>query len=563
MNFARRVGGSEAAASLLLVAVGYLVLHPFASIAWLTFAPADLPDVFGSMPWTRAFDEPGLGRSILNTALVVGATQLLSMPFAVFVAWLLGATDLPARRAFEFCFWILFFLPPLSVLTGWLLVFDPDFGLANNALKAMGLARQSSFNLYSFWGIVFIHFATHGASAKVMLLTPAFRNLDPSIEEAARMGGASRGRALLQVTLPVLAPALAMALLMSIIRGFETFEIEMVLGAPVGFQVYSNKIYQLMSGSPPEFRIAGALGLAVACVCLPLILTQRLLSTRRSYVVVGGKASAAAARLGRWRWPAFALMVLVVATMSLLPLALLVAGSFMKLFGFFDLPEVWTFEHWTGAIGDAGFSASLVNTLALGLAAASLALCVCAPAARVMARGRSFAAGPLDWLTWMPLCLPGVVIGFGYLTMTLNTPLLSPLYGGVGALVLVALVAAFPLAAQTLKAAFLQLGADLEEAGAMAGASRPTTLRRVLAPLVAPALAAAFAMVFSSTARAVSTVMLLSSGGNRVLSVLQVEFLSNGDLGAASVIGVAIVAASVAAGGAAMLAGARFGLRGR
>lgn len=549
--------------AILLAAVAFLVLYPIGAIVFLTFMPAEMPDVFGTMSWDRAFAEPGIKQSILNTLYVVGATQAIGMPIALLIAWCLGRTDVPGRHAFEFCFWIMFFLPSLGVLTGWLLLFDPDFGLVNQWLKDMGWVRVAPFNLYSFWGIVFIHLVTHSIAVKVMLLTPAFRNLDNAIEEASRVCGATTFKTIFRIVLPILTPALLVVLLMSIIRGLETFEVELVLGTPIKFQVYSNKIYQLMANNPPEFRAAGMLGTSILAMVLPLIVFQRWMSTRRSYVVLTGRSSTAPVRLGRWRWPVFILLLAVTMFMSLLPFILLLAGSFMRLFGFFNLAQVWTTNHWIKALGDVTFTSSLNNMLVLGLGTAALSVMIYALVAYAVVRIRSRLAAPLDWLSWLPLTIPGVVLGFGYLNMALQVPLFAYFYGTVVALILVSFLASMPLGVQVLKVQMLQMGGDIEEAGRIVGGGWLKTFWRIVLPLSAPALAIVGIMVFASTIRAVSTVMLLSSGHNRVLSVLQVEFLSDGSLGPASVVGTVIVLISLTAAALVRLISLRFGVKTR
>jgi iron(III) transport system permease protein len=349
--------------ALVVAVVAFLVLYPIGTIVQLTFFSENPNQVFGTIPWQRAFDEPGMARSVVNTLKVVGATQGIALPIAVLVAWLLGRTNVPFARAIEFGFWMLFFLPALGVTTGWLLFFDPDFGLVNKALTDLGLAEGPTFNLYSFWGIVFVHITTYGIAVKVMLLTPAFRNLDGAIEEASYVCGAGRLRTLVRVVLPIMVPAIFVVLLMSVIRGLEAFEVELVLGMPIKFQVYSTKIWLLMSNSPPEYMASGTLALSILAFVLPLIVLQRWASTRRSTAVIGGRASTSQIDLGRWRWTVFGALVALVCCMSLLPLGLLVAGSFMKLFGFFDLDEVWTAVHWGKAFADTTFMLSFRNML--------------------------------------------------------------------------------------------------------------------------------------------------------------------------------------------------------
>ena len=548
---------------LLLACVAFLVIYPIGAVGIVAFLPTENSAFFGTIPWYRAFEEPGVAQSAINTLWIVIATQVIAMPIAICVSWLLARSDIPGGRIFEFCFWLMFFLPSLGVLTGWLLMFDPSFGLMNEWVMALGLASAPPFDLYSFWGIVFVHVTTYGLAVKVMLLTPAFRNLDGAVEEASRICGAGRFQTLFRIALPIMAPAILVVLIMSIIRGLETFEIELVLGSPIKLQVFSTKIYLLMSDSPPEFHAAGTLGMSMLAIILPLIVLQRWTSTRRSYVTVNGRGSSAKVRLGIWRWPVFVVLLLGVGFIGLLPFILLVAGSFMTLFGFFDLPQVWTLAHWDKAMSDVSFLSSLRNMLELGVGAALLAVALYALVAYSIVRVRTRLAGPLDLISWLPICLPGMVLGFGYLNMSVQVPLFAIFYGTVGSLIFVCFLSAMPLGVQVLKVHMLQLGNEIEEAGRVVGGTWGQTFRNIIVPLTAPALAVVGIIVFSSTIRNVASVMLLSSGDNRVLSVLQVEFLSNGSMGPAAVVGTVIMLISVGAALLVRMISYRFGVQTR
>jgi iron(III) transport system permease protein len=120
-----------------------------------------------------------------------------------------------------------------------------------------------------------------------------------------------------------------------------------------------------------------------------------------------------------------------------------------------------------------------------------------------------------------------------------------------------------PLGVQVLKVHMLQMGNEIEEAGRIVGGSWLATFRRIVLPLSAPAIAVVGIMVFAGTIRSVSSIMLLSTGDNRVLSVLQVEFLSDGSLGPAAVVGTVIVLISVAAAALVRLVSLRFGVQTR
>jgi len=558
-----RMDGSAGITALLVCVFGFMVLYPIGTVVNMSFKPEGLDSVWSLAAWGRAWSEPGLVTSIINTLEVVAVTQLISMPIAVGIAWLLARTDVPFSRALEFGFWILFFLPALGVTTGWLLFFDSSYGLVNKWLMDLGIVTTAPFDMYSFWGIVFAHLTTYGMSVKVMLLTPAFRNLDGAVEEASRVCGAGAFRTLMRVVVPVLTPAMTVVLLMSVIRGLESFEIELFLGTPINFAVYSTKIYRFMSQDPPRYANAAVLATSILVMMLPLLIAQRWASTRRSYAVVTGRSSRTLTELGRWRWPAFALLLFCVLGMSILPLSLLVMGSFMKLFGFFNLPEVWTFNHWRVAVGDDVFLTSLKNMLVLGVGTAIAAVVFYSIVSYCTVRLKNRFNASLDVVTWLPLTIPGIIISFGYLYMALRVPVFTPLYGTMGILILVSFLGAMTLGVQIVKVHMLQIGAEVEEAGRVVGGGWTRTYLSIITPLTAPALAIVGVMVFAGTIRQVSSIILLSTGDTRVLALLQIEYLVEGVLGPAAVVGTIIVLISLIAAICVRLISMRFGIAAR
>ncbi len=558
---ARRIDPTALVMYGLTISVGFFALYPVGAVVLHSFiAPSDVGVV---AMWREALAEPGLVQSLVNTLKVVVATTAISVPIAVVISWLLARTDIPGSEWLEFGFWILFFLPALGTTTGWLLMFDPSYGLANKFLVGIGLFREPPFDMYSFGGIVFAHLSTYAIAVKVMLMTPAFRNLDGAIEEASRICGAGSFRTLWRIVIPVLAPPLTVALLMSLIRSLEAFEIELFLGLPAQFSVYSTKLYLLVSGSPPNFAAASILASMIVVVMLPLLVLQRWMSTRRSFVLMTGQYRPRVLSLGKWRWPTFFLLLVAVALMSLLPLLLQLAGSLMTLFGFFAIPHVWTFAHWAAAFDDPKFMQVIGNTIVLGFGTALAAVACYALIAYCTVRVRHWLAGPLDVLSWLPFTLPGVLLGFGMLWMVLEIPIFSPFYGSMGILIVVSLLCSMTLGIQVLKATMLQVGTDLEEAARIVGASWRRGFQDVMVPLTMPAVIVVGVMVLSHTVRQVSTLVLLSTGNTEPLSLLQLEYLRTGQLGPAAVSGTLIVVLSVAAASVVRVMTKRFGVQAR
>ncbi len=529
----------------LVAVLGFVTLYPILAIVGNGLAL--------SRGWQDAFATPGVAQSVLNTLKVVGTVQLISFPIAIVISWLIARTDLPGGRWLEFGFWISFLLPALGTTTGWLLLFAPDYGLVNSLIRKAGLASGPVFDMYTFWGIIFMHLATYSISVKVMLMVPAFRNLDASLEEASWVCGGGKLRTLVRVVAPALAPIIVVTFLMALIKSLEAFEIELVLGARTSFSVYSTKIYQLLQSSPPDYGSATVLGLAILALMVALIILQRVASGGRSYTTMSGRFKGSILELGAWRWPALAAVVGLLLFLTVTPLILQVMGSMMALFGFFDVPQVWTLKHWQRVLTGLDFTRALVNTLVLGGGSAVAAVAGYSIVAYCSARVRHSWKHALDLLSWLPFTIPGVLLGLGYLWMILQVPLFRPLYGTMAILILVSWLASITMGAQVIKSNMVQLGADLEEAGRVAGGSWWRIFRGVVARLTAPSMAVVAVIVFAVTTRQVSTIVLLSTGRTRPLSLLQLEYLYGSELGPAAVTGTVIVLLSLAAAAAALL----------
>jgi iron(III) transport system permease protein len=545
---------------ILALLLAFVVLYPIWRIilSSVQVEGAGGAAAFSLDAWRQSFNQPGIGAALLNTLKVVAAVQCISLPIAIWIAWLLGRTDVPFSRWIEFGFWVSFLLPALVTTTGWLLLLDSKYGLINTFLVDAGLVESPPFNMYSFWGIVFAHLASNSISVKVMLLTPAFRNMNSDIEDASRICGGGHFQTLIRVVLPVLTPILLVTVLMSLIKGLEAFELELVLGAPFDFAVYSTKIYQLLQGSPPDYPAATVLATAILGIMVPLIVYQQHIVTSKSYVTVTGQGRQSVVELGKKRWLVFACLFLVVLLTTLVPISLQLMGSFMALFGFFNLPETWSLAHWHSALSDVTFLRGLRNTFVLGIGSAVLGVFLYSIIAYCSIRTGKRLGAALDLLSWFPFVIPGIILGLAYLWMVLEVPVFSPLYGTMGVLILVSVLASITLGTQILKSNLLQFGKDMEDAGRVVGGSWFKTFRSILLPFLGPVMGIVAVMTFAATARSVSTIILLHSGDTTPLSVLQLGFLYGGDLGPAAVVGTVIVGISTLVALAALLLASRY-----
>jgi iron(III) transport system permease protein len=546
-------------AALLFFAIVMGMPILFLLIGSFNTAPPGQTAAYGLDNWVRAFSDPQTLGALWMSFLFSVMRLVPSLLFSVTVAWLIARTDMPGGNVIEFLCWLAFFVPDFPLTLAWILLLDPHFGFLNDIVRALPFASGPWFDPYSFWGIVWVHLGTGTVWFNVMLLTPVFRRLSATFEEAARVAGANTFRTLLRITFPVLSPMILAIAVLSFIKGLESFNIELLLGTPAGIFVYGTRIYDYLHQEPPAFGEATALGSVFLLVLALLAVLYRFyFQNKRKFAVVTGQGySTLRIKLGKWRYVALGGIVLWFAVMMLLPLSFLVLGSFMRRYGFFGIKDPFTLAHWQGLLGDPLFLGSLENSLIIAAATAVLSVLLYSAVGYLLASRRLMAPGTLEFLCWLPWVTPGVLMSLGLLWVFLATPLRSLLYGTVWGIAIALTIHDSPVSTQAFKAAFLQLGGDLEEAARVTGASWRYTYRRILLPLVAPVAVTIAMLNFGTALTSISTPVLLYSSESRPLSILLLEYSFTGELERGAALGLMITVIICAM----MLIGRRFGLQ--
>ena len=548
---------------LLIGAMGFYILYPLALILLNSFNVATIaePPAYGLQAWKDAFSEAGIWRSLWNSVKIGVVLQVIALPLGIFIAWLLSRTNIFFSNALEFGFLISFILPPLATTFGWMLLLDPSTGLINMWLRKIPLLGGLNFDIYTFWGIIWAHVMTHGVSTKVMLMTPAFRRMDASLEEASRMSGASSLTTLIRITAPAMTPVIVVVFLLSVIRIFSSFETELLLGVPWGFYVYSTKIVDLARQEPPLVNQAAALGSVILLFLITFIPVQRRLIARRQFTTVTGQFKSKVIDLGIWRYPATAFVAFVVFMLDIVPVLSVLGGSFMTRFGFFNLPKTWTLEYWHMALNDPRILLGLKNTLIVAGSAAIFGVIIFSLIGYVLVRTKLPGRGVLDSICWLSSAIPGVLAGLGLLWMFLGTPIFRPFYGTLFLLVIASVLGGVTLATQILKANFVQLGKELEEASRMSGAGFWKTYFTVVLPLMAQTMVLVGVLKFMFASQHTSGIILLATSESRTLSLLALDQVAAGYREVASITVIMIMALTLGVALIARSFGLKVGIR--
>ncbi len=529
------------------VLIAALVGAPIWQVAVNSFNTSTIGQrpTYGFGNWTAAFERPVLWAAIGNTLALGAVRTAIALPVALVLAWLIARTDMPGRGVFEILCWLGIFLPTLPLVFAWILMLDPQMGLVNTLLhKAIGVAP---FNIYSFWGITWVHLASYALYYPVVLLLPFFRRMAPALEESARTSGANYAQTLIRVTAPILAPAVLGVGILAFVRSLESFEVELVLGLPAKLYVYSTLIYDLTREQPPLYGQATVLGLTFLLLLLGLaLLLQSYLRGRNFATVTGRGFSTTRSSLGSWRYPVSAVCFLYVGVTTALPMTLLVIGSFMRRYGFFNLPQPYTAAHWQELFADPAFLDSIRNTVVIASAAAIIVVVLYSVIAVTTARSSLLLARATDLLAWLPWAVPGILLSLATLWLILATPLRTVLLGSLSGIILAMVIKSSPISTQLFKASILQIATELPESAAMSGARSFTIYRRVLLPLIAPTAVTVGVLTALTASRDIATPALLYTDSTRPAAILMLEYGLNQEFERAAAMGVLLVVFAVA-----------------
>ena len=565
LHIGRPRGGTLVVAALI-IAFGFYIAGPVLLIFINSFNLAQVgqPAIWSLDNWRFAFSTVSIAEALLNTLIVFGLYTLVSFPAAVAIAWALARTKVRWSYGLEFMFWVSFMIPTISVTIGWAYLLDPDVGMLNQVLTFLPFLDSGLFNIYSVPGIIWVHLMANAISAKVMLLTPAFRNMNVLLEEAARVSGASNLRTMLRVTLPLMVPIMVIVFVLQIVRVFQSFETEQILGTPIGFYVYSTKIFQFVRFfDPPQYGAATALASVTLIIIAIIYPLSRWLTGRKRFTTVSGSFKPGLIDLGRGQPFVTAAIIALLLFLTVVPIVTLIGGSFMTRVGFFNVNQVWTTAHWGDVLGDRFFLQSLRTTLVLSTTTALISPLLFSVVAYIFVRTTWAGRGLLEGVFWMSAAIPGMLSGLGLLWLFLGFggfDLLVPLYGTIFALLLVVILQGKLTSTQLIKGVYLQMGADMEEAARIAGAGWVRTYVKIWIPLIMPTLILIGVLNFVIAAGATASIILLASRGTQTLSLLALDMMTRSDgvdLEGAGIVSLFIVGMTVVVA----VVARRFGLR--
>lgn len=477
-----------------------------------------------------------------NSLIFAAGSSALTFALGALLAWLVERTNTPLRIIFIPLAVVPLILPGVLEAIAWIFLLSPKFGYLNMALMVLFGLESPPFNVFSLGGMIWVH-AVGQVPLAFLMMVAAFKSMDPSLEESAMMSGANTWQTLRRVTLRLLMPTSASVLLILFVRTLESFETPALIGIPARIFVYTSEIYLAFNEYPPDYGRGAALavGLLILSAAGVWLYTRSTREGKRFQTVTGKAFRPRQFDLGPWRWVGFGFLIVYFLVVVLLPFLVMLWASFLPFFATpsWDALEKLTFENYQYLFGFRPFWDAMQNSIVLALMSASIAMVLTSLIAWIVYKSRLPGSWILDFLAFVPITVPGIVLGMALILLYVAFPL--PIYGTIWVLLIAYVTRYIPYGMRSASGSILQIHSELEEAAGASGASWWQTFWRVTLPLLRPGFVAGWIYIFVVSFREFSTSVLLATGESRVLSILLFTMFEQGQVTVVAAIGILMI----------------------
>ena len=522
----------------ILVLLTFLVIYPLLMLVFGALSDSNpVIDGFGKFkPSAKHFIEvlgnENVHLAFFNALAACGGGTILAVVIGLAFSWIVVRTNTPFKGFIAAASMVPLFVPPLVAGVAWGILGSPKTGLLNTALKWMNIDFR--FNFYSMSGLIIV-FGMYYAPYVYMFTASALRNMDPSLEEASEVSGASAFTTIFTVTFPLIAPAILAGSLLSFVVMLGIYGVPAALGAPANISVLTTYIFKLTAWSPPLYNTAAAVAILLMVVTAILVWAQQRILSGRSFATVAGKAfRPRSLNLGKWRWFTFSLAMTYLMIVVVLPTLALVIAAFRKFLfikdfdALFDMRQ-YSWVHLNSVFDNPLTMLSIWNTLKVGVITAlvggTLAFAIGYTVFRTQVAGRK----SIDLLSTLPVAIPGLVVGVAYLWAWIGLP--GGLYGTIWILALAFVARFIPDTVKALSTSFLQIHRELEEAAWICGRGLLGTIRTIVLPLARPGVVASMTLLFVLAIRELGSSLFLYTSDTTVMAVLLLDYYEGGNIG--------------------------------
>jgi len=521
-----------------LVAAGVLLFMVIVPLTWILIASlhADLGNRLTLVNYLDAFTRLIYLEPIRNSLILASSVAVTAVVIGTVMAWAVSRTDIPGRNLIRMFVFAAFVTPSFLGATAWIFLAAPNSGWLNRGWVALTGAERGPLDIYSLGGAVFV-IALYSFPYTFAFVSNALEVVPSDMERSAAMLGADWLRTTWRITLPLVRPAIIAGALMSFLEAVAEFGAPAFLLIPARQQVITTQLY-LFFQYPARPNLAAAYAIPLLIVTIGLLFLQQRLLRLGRYTTVGGRGGVRLPfRLGRWRWPVFAICTIPPLLSLGLPYAALAATSLSHAWGRGPVPGNLTLEWYRWAlVGNLAARHAIQHSLEYSAAAATIATTLAVFTAYVVSRRLLPGGRILAYVAMAPFVVPGIVLAIGFFSAYARPPIV--LYGTAWMLIVAFATRFLPIAYSGCESALRSIDPELENSARTLGSTQLRTFRRITLPLLRRSILASWLMVFIPSLRELSSAVFLFTPATAVMTTVIFDLSDAGNFEPVSALGI-------------------------
>ncbi|MCH3926811.1 MAG: iron ABC transporter permease [Atopobiaceae bacterium] len=512
----------------IIVLIAFLTLFILYPLAILLVDSVITDQGISLSVFQRVLAMPSFETAITNTLKVGFLVSIVSSLVGLLFAYVEVYVELKSKfmaRIFNVVSVLPVVSPPFVLSLSMILLFG------KSGIITRGLLGIPDNNVYGYWGIFVVQTLTFFPVC-YMMLKGLLKNIDPSLEEAARDMGASRWKVFTSVTLPLILPGLGNAFLVTFIESIADFANPMIIGG--SYDTLATTIYLQITGAYDK-QGASAMAVVLLCITLVMFIVQKYVLEAKSTSTLTGKASRGRMLItdNSVRIP-LSIFCGIVAVFVMIMYACVPLGALFKTWGRdYSLTLKWFTLVFTRYHGFDAFRGSFLLSLLASPITALLSMIISYLVVKRDFHGKGF----IESVSMLAMAVPGTVLGVGYIRGfsggIFHTGVMQWFYGSAAILVVVFIVRSLPTGTRSGISALRQIDKSIEESAYDMGANSFQVFMTVTLPLIKDSFLSGLVTTFVRSITAISAVILLVTPQFFLITVQINEFAGKGEYGTA------------------------------
>ena len=502
---------------VILVVVAFLVIFEVIPLSYLLIRSLFPKGSFSLDSFKRVYTYDLNWTALINTLVISGLTTLFGVILAFPLAFLVGRTDMYGKKFFRTLFVTTYMVPPYVGAMAWLRLLNPNAGVLNKFLMQIFNLPKAPFNIYTVGGIVWVLTCFYYPYAFITI-SRAMEKMDPALEEASKIAGASPLKTLMTITIPMMTPSIIAAGLLVFVASASAFGIPSIIGAPGQIYTVTTRIIDFVHiGSDEGLNDAMVLAVFLMVIANIVLYITTFVIGKRQYITMSGKSTRPnIVELGKWRMPITVIISIFSFFVVILPFVTVALTSFTVNMGKPIGLSNMSMSAWNKVFSRASILSSTKNSIIAGLAAAFFGIVISCIMAYLLQRTNVKGKRIPDFLITLGSGTPSVTIALA-LIISMSGKFKINIYNTLTIMIIAYMIKYMLMGMRTVVSAMSQVHPSLEEAAQISGANWLRMLKDVTVPLIGASIVAGFFLIFMPSFYELTMSTLLYSSNTKTI----------------------------------------------